>query len=274
MIDFSEKQPWVYYSDLVPGYAEKYTNRGMRERNAALLKKLRRCRKRESTEPLRRALVENNLPLAKAIAERHAWFHRLSQAEADDAFQDAVLGLAQFINEAGKKEFSDPGVFTRRICAKMRFAIVQNSVVRIPENRWERVPFDDETDWSTPNDVADVGINKELVFRLMAHVASRRYREIIYLYYFGDPDSDSGPLDLEEIGYRTDLTRERVRQIIVKTLKKTARYISHIRNSTDAQFEDFVYDLDETYTLYEAPSLTETKVRPVPLPGYVPPPFR
>lgn len=274
MIDFSDKQPWVYYSDLVPGYAEKYTNRGMRERNAALLKKLRRCRKRESTEPLRRALVENNLPLAKAIAERHAWSHRLSQAEADDAFQDAVLGLAQFIDEAGKKEFSDLGVFTRRICSKMRFAIIQNNVARIPENRWERVPFDDETDWSTPDDVADVGINKELIFRLMRLVVSNRDREIVLLYFFGDPEAGTEPLDLEEIGNRVGLTRERIRQTINKSLKKTAKLIRHIRNNTDAQFEDFVYDLDETYTLYEAPSLTVTKVRPVPLPGYVPPPFR
>lgn len=274
MIDFSEKQPWVYYSNLVPGYVEKYTNRGMRKRNDRLLAKLRRCRKRESTEPLRRALVENNLPLAKAIAERHARFHRLSQAEADDAFQDAVLGLAQFIDEAGKKEFSDPGVFTRRICAKMRFAIVQNSVVRIPENQWERVPFDDETDWNTPDDVADVGIHKELVFRLMAHVASKRNSEIVYLYFFGDPDSDSSPLDLEEIGYRTDLTRQSVHRIIVKTLKKTARYISHLRNSTDARYEDFIYDLDETYTLYDLPELTIGKEQLTLPSGYIPPPFR
>lgn len=274
MMDFSEKQPWVYYSNLVPGYVEKYTNRGMRKRNDRLLAKLRGCSKPESTEPLRRALVENNLPLAKAIAERHAWSHRLSQSETDDAFQDAVLGLAQFIMDADEKEFSDPVVFTRRICSKMHFAIVQNSVFRIPENQWEKVPFDDETDWSTPDDVADVGIHKELVFRLMDHVVPKRNREIVYLYFFGDPDSDSRPLELKEIGYRTDLTRESVRRIIVKTLNKTARYISHLRNSTDAQFEDFVYNLDETYTLYEAPTLTVTKVRPVPLPGYVPPPFR
>ena len=274
MIDFSEKQPWVYYSDLVSGYVEKYTNRGMRKRNDRLLAKLRGCSKPENTEPLRRALVENNLPLAKAIAERYAWFHRLSQAEADDAFQDAVLGLAQFIDEAGKNELSDLGVFTRRICSKMRFAIVQNSVVRIPENQWERVPFDDETDWSTPDDVADVGIHKELVFRLMGHVAPKRNREIVYLYFFGDPDSDSRPLELEEIGYRTDLTRESVRRIIVKTLNKTARYISHLRTSTDARFEDFIYDLDETYTLYDLPELTFRKERLTLPSGYIPPPFR
>lgn len=271
MIEFSEKQPWVYYSDLVPGYVEKYTNRGMRERNAALLKKLRRCRKRESTEPLRRALVENNLPLAKAIAERHAWSHQLSQAEADDAFQDAVLGLAQFIDEAGKKEFSDLGVFTRRICSRMHFAIIQNSKYRIPENQWERIPFDDGNDWSTP---PDVGINKELVFRLMRLVVSDRDREIVLLYFFGDPKTGTEPLDLETIGDRVGLTRERVRQTINKSLQKTAKLIRHIRNNTNARFEDFVYDLNETYTLYNLPELTFRKERLTLPSGYIPPPFR
>lgn len=271
MIDFSEKQPWVYYSDLVPGYAEKYTNRGMRERNAVLLKKLRRCRKRESTEPLRRALVENNLPLAKAIAERHAWSHRLSQAEADDAFQDAVLGLAQFIRDADKKEFSDPDTFRKRMCSKMHFAIIQNGNYKTPENQWERIPFDDGVDWSTP---PDVGINKELVFRLMRLVVSDRDREIVLLYFFGDPEAGTEPLDLETIGDRVGLTRERVRQTINKSLEKTAKLIRYIRNNTDVAYEDFVYDLDETYTLYDLPKLTFGKERLTLPSGYIPPPFR
>lgn len=262
-----EHHPWVYYSTLVPGYVEKYSLRGMRERNTAYLKAIRRLRNPDKIEPYRRLLVENNLPLARFVAERYAYACQLSREEAEDVFQDCVLTLAEYIAEAGKEEFKDQKLFQHTIYLRMKSTAVYTRKIKTIENYCEFVPFDEER--MSPEEEPVYGANAELLFRVLRMSLSQRQIDIIREFYLDG-------LELEVIGEKHMLTRERVRQIKNNAIDKAQEFLSKLFNQYNLDKDDFLVEIGletpDTNTM-ETPGKPNTE-QPTDKDISVPLPFR
>ena len=211
---------WIYYSRLIPGYTEKYTDRGMRERNKLLLRRLSKdslpFREKEKIE---NALIENNLPLAKMVAERFCDKNRFSYGSREDAFMDCVEAMSVYMREVEPDIIQKPGWFQTRLFSKMHAALYSKEERICIETKSEFIPFN-EKDFEQEYPLK---VDKELLEYIMI-CCTPRQREILKDFYLGDPANHIEPMDLEIIGIKHYLTRERVRQIKEKAIKLIRKY--------------------------------------------------
>lgn len=230
---------WVYYSTLIPGYVKKYGLRGIRDRNRKLLKELKRSRSDERKDRCRRDLVENNLPLAKYAAERWKKYNNLSDTDAEDAFHDCVVAMSNFIHDL-KKDDLVPNYFQVRLYTRMSQYLRNDENRKTLENTMTLEPFNEEG-YVPQDDETTYGINKLLIHQIASHLMGPRDMDILWMYY----GIDCTPCDLETIAERLGLTRERVRQLMVKSTKKLQRSITYSLNHREITVDDFIVENPE-----------------------------
>lgn len=225
------REIWIYYSSLIPGYAEKYGLRGMRERNRKLLPALSRARNEQKRETLRKSLLENNLPLAMYTADMWRKKHHMTREQRDDLFQDSVICLSGYIHSLEGDDFK-PGFFQARCFWRMwgslnsQFESIQLRTV--PATRFVEEEFIPEQDESYV-------INTTLLFDI-ARVLTERENDIIRrLYGIGCDLEDPGTIGLDYI-----LSRDRVRKIADKAIKKLQKHINYSLNNHEVSIDDFL----------------------------------
>lgn len=259
---------WTYYCTLIPGYVEKYGLRGMRKRNSKMLRELQKTHDPDHIRNICRSLVENNLPLARYIAEYWNRRHKNPCEEVNDTFHDCVIAMSEYIHSLEEEDFNLKH-FQVRLYTVMYNQLASATKQEQFENTSCSVSFDECL--HSPDEEPRYGINKEFVFKLFNIAASIRSSDIIRLYYFGDEEKHTGPMDLETIGDRYGLTRERTRQLMVKAFDELRHFLTYVFNETGTTYDDFLVEVDpcrqDEYALPEPDP--DTLHDPT-----VPPPFR
>ena len=241
---FNEFNEWILFSEQVPGYAEKFGVRGVRRRNAAILEEMRHVRKESKVDALRERLAENNLPLARFVAER--WRRRggWSDDRVEDAYQECCVVLWGFLRKTSRREFSklDGAMFSREIYLRMsnRLQVLYNPVVVRNQVCYE--PFREESFSVAPEE----RLNLEFCLEFLNDLpVEPRYKEIFWDFIFGNEERHIWPGFLEDVGFHYGMSRERARQICVKvqrTLEKVVK--NHLKyHKDDFHVEDFFEDV-------------------------------
>lgn len=225
-----EDGKWVYFSQHVPGYIQRYTFRGMRSRNKKLLERIALSKgDKAATDFFKSLLVENNLPLARAVAENIGYARDWSDDKVEDAFMVCCLAMQRMVNDLREELIENQGWFQQSLYIRMRSALQNEFVLRRTlENDEENefIPFD-ENDFPT-EDVHDK-VNYRLLLRLLEYCShSKRDLELLKDHFLRN-------MSLEEVGIRHDLTRERVRQIVAKHIRVMRKYCARRKLS----LEDF-----------------------------------
>lgn len=221
----SEQGDWTYYSNMVPGYAAKYGNRGMRDRNRLLLDGIKA--NPEAGADLRVLLAENNLPLAMRVACTYQHLHHTTDAEVWDDYQEACIELVSFTRSAEVLDLT-PGQFQVRAYRRMAGVVWGKHKIWIDN---ERVYFDEAvelipTDFDAVPDFPDPRADRKALLRLLRLALPQRSAAILELFYFGDGHLIE-PGDAELIGWRYGLTRERIWQIVNKSIRHLRRITAH-----------------------------------------------
>ena len=236
----STKTDWIYFSTMVEGYVDKYGMRGIRERNKRIIKQLAKADSPEKELRIRQKLVENNLPLAKAMAERRGYTKRWDKEKCEQAYADCCFGLTTFcIKKLPKdnKAFLKPNYFQTAIYFHMFNELNRKPTGQDIYNYAERITFDEN---SFPADIKQ-RVDLRQLQRLLSAVPDRE-KEILQLYFLTEGDENVS--SLEDIGECYGLTRERTRQLKEKALKRIRQYASFV-NSTWSDFiseEPFVLE--------------------------------
>ena len=213
---------WVYFSHLIPGYVEKYGDRGMRDRNRLLLAGLQVHP--EAGAALREILAENNLPLAMRVARNYQHLHGTTEDECWDDYQDACIELLNYMRSDEPLELT-PGRFQVRAYRRMAAIVWAKHMMWLDNAR----VFQDEhvelvsTDFDVLPDLREPRADRAALLRLIRGALPERSAKIVELYYFGDGDMVE-PMDAELIGWRFQLTRARIYQIINKSIRRLRRY--------------------------------------------------
>lgn len=227
---------WIYYSSLVPGYKEKYGLRGMRDRNRKLLKWLKTAQG-EERKKLQNLLAENNLPYAKYVSERYCNYYGLA-SKKEEYYQICLSALAKHILSLHDEDDYRQVYFQNGMYYKMLSRIKNTERLSIIENKCTFVSFDENTFPQETKMIPD----KEQIFRYLKMCLTEREINIIEWYYFGNTNLHIMPESLEDIGFTIGLTRERVRQIMEKALKKVRKVFNALANEKDFSIEIFLKD--------------------------------
>lgn len=227
---------WTYYSSLVPGYKEKYGLRGMRERNRKLLKRLKTAQGKERKR-LQNLLAENNLPYAKYVSEIYCNYYGLT-SKKEEYYQICLSALAKHILSLHDEDDYRQAYFQNGMYYKMLGQISGAGKLSIIENKCIFVSFDENT---FPQEIKMVP-DKEQIFRYLRICLTEREINIIEWYYFGNAELHIMPESFEDIGFTIGLTRERVRQIMEKALKKVRKVFNALANEKDFSIEIFLKD--------------------------------
>lgn len=225
---------WIYYSSLVPGYKEKYGLRGMRDRNRKLLKRLKTAQG-EERKRLQNLLAENNLPYAKYVSERYCKYYGLA-SKKEEYYQICLSALAKHILSLHDEDDYRQDYFQNGIYYNMFGGIKNAEKLSIIENKCTFVSFDENT---FPQEIKMVP-DKEQIFRYLRICLTKREINIIEWYYFGNTKLYIMPESLEDIGFTIGVTRERVRQIKEKALKKVRKRFNVLANKKDFSIEIFL----------------------------------
>lgn len=227
---------WIYDSTLVNGYVEKYSNHNMRRRNTRLLKHLKNTATAEEIRLVKDKLIENNLPLAMHIALRYWKSHQSGTKSVDDLFQDGCIGLIETINEHFDPTMYNQYEFQKYLYIQIRSAIcTRNNAVSI-EDVLNTECFSEE---NHPKE-KEPRPNREFIVQVVkTSTCTNREKEILLLWFYGDKEKYIEPEDAEDIGFWFGLTRERVRQIKEKALKKLRNYVEWARNNGNISIIDF-----------------------------------
>ena len=217
----NERGDWVYYSNKIPGYNEKYGVRGMRERNALLLAGMQAHP--EACTDLRELLAENNLPLAMRCACNYQYLHHTTEADVWDDYQDACIELLSFVRSDEVLELT-PGQFQVRAYRRMS-AIVWSKHMAWYDN--ERVFLDERvefipTDFDAVPDLRDPIADRASILHLLRAALPARSASIVEIYFFGDGGLIE-PGDADLISWRFNLTRARIYQIVNKSIRHLRR---------------------------------------------------
>lgn len=237
----STRTDWIYFSTLVEGYVDKYGIQGIRKRNRLLLRELAKEQSPEKELRIRQKLVENNLPLAKAMAERRGFTKGWNKYQREQAYADCCLGLTTFCIKKLRKEngdYSKPGYFQSAIYYHMFNELNRKPSGQDVFNYAEKVVFDEE---DFPADT-EQKVDLRHLQRLLAAVPERD-AAIVQLYYLTEGDENVSAL--EDIGDCFGVTRERARQIKEKALKKIRHYAAFINCSRSDFLSDEPFVLDE-----------------------------
>lgn len=229
--DSSTEREWVYYSSLVPGYTEKYGLRDMRKRNKKYFDKIHKTKDPQQLHHLKQQLIDNNRPLARYVAEAYAIHQHWSKEKTDDAYQDCCYILAKYIfsNElAYSAAYHQVGFY------KTMTAYLSNRIkIRIAENVCSFIPYDEELHNIKEDPVVDKNL---LLYFINITYAPSRNKDILKLYFFGDPDKYILPYNTEDIAWHFNMSRGRIWQIKEKMLKKLRNTIRYYHYT----IEDFI----------------------------------
>lgn len=211
---------WIYFSKLLPGYTEKYTLRGVRERNRHLVRLLSGAVGEGDGDRIRDLLIDNNRPLARFAAAKWARMNGWTDAEEDDAYQENCLALTLFFRtmQPGDYDGKSHGFLSIAMFAAMRNNIYAKTHRKSAENLLEAVPYNEE---AFPQEET-FGIDTEYLFSFIdkrLRTEPQRSRQILLQYFLGDPDSYIEPMQSEDVALYHDLTRNAVLTRINKTLK-------------------------------------------------------
>lgn len=227
---------WQYYCKKVPGYVKKYSDRGMRDKNRKIFKKLPRASGKE-LRTLRDSLIENNLPLARMVAERFATRRNIPKDTVEDLYQDCCLALTDHVNSIIQKKKYDVRPFQSGIFYRMYYSLLNKSKSETDiTRRFPVIQFDDET-YNT-NDLKELP-NREYLDEIIGIcLAERPARMLRYLYL---PENENERMDLEQVAIRHGLTRERTRQIVVKA-KRILRvaFIYNLKLTMEDLYEQII----------------------------------
>lgn len=215
-------EEWTYYSPMIPGYVEKNTMRGMRDRNRTLLAQLCKVKDETKTEPLKRKLVENNLPLARYTAERFCLKFGWRFGNVDDAYQECCLKLIEFMDSLDDELIRKPNFFQVRMFRSMYSRLYsEQNLKACPENTHEYIKFDEDLFLSP----GEKKIDKDMIRELIDLVPeSPRDIEVFKDFWFGNKELYIEPGNTEDVGMAHYLTRGRVLQIVNKTIRLLRRY--------------------------------------------------
>ena len=234
----SEKE-WIYYETLVPGYVEKYSMSGIRDRNKKLLDRLRKSTSPLETKKAKDLLAENNLPLAKYIAERFKQGRDWNKDTKEDAFSECCLAMVQFLNKMGTTEDDlNQKFFQIRLTQAMWAHLYEEYVRKGNLHDLDLVPFTEEHDV----EAADTAnhLNMPLVLELVGAITSCHNRDIFVLYVYGDPQEENArPRCFDEIATFYDMPKNSVCNSVTKTTKKLVTLVRGLIRSGYYKYEDF-----------------------------------
>ena len=237
----NEDGQWVYYSRLVPGYEEKYGIRNIRRRNASILRKCQKGDPLTQCALQRERIAENNLPLARMVAEKWSRMNGWDRNQTEDAYQECCYALVMYIDNVFPDEVKEltGAYFSKRIYVAMnnRLTVLHNR--NLPKNQLTFIPFD-ENDFPTEKETTP---NREFIveeFIPNLPNLTERSKGMLLEYFFGNTASYIEGFQLEDIAFHYGLTRERCRQIIQKALKNATAYTKHsFKYRTGIMPEDF-----------------------------------
>lgn len=208
---------WIYYSTLVEGYNRKYGFRGMRSRNRKLLAQLKKTHNEEDAEPIRRLLVENNLPLAMRTADTFCVLHHCP-GRRTEVFQECILKLYDMTCSITNEEMEKHNYFQVRIYRNMYAHAfgTEKGLLKTLENTHERFSFDENDFPQQPEGHYDAERLKEIITSRF----SERNACILIDYYFGNIDDYIEPFDTQMVAFKYNLSRGAVLAVKEKMIKK------------------------------------------------------
>jgi hypothetical protein len=214
---------WTLYSSIVPGYAERHGLRGIRARNARLLESFREASGQEEDLRIREALMENNRPLARYIAETWGAAIGWDRDGTDDAYQECCYALVGYLQKVPveKLRSTSPWSFSVMIYYHMtaRMQVLYGRPVR--ERAPETVPFDEERHLRNTAPVPDTEFITAFIQRIPLE---KRKKDIFMLYHFGDMKRYVVPYCIEDITFLYGLSHGRTLQILKDATKRISAY--------------------------------------------------
>ena len=231
---------WVYMSNLVPGYVDKYTLRGIRKRNTRILKRLQKAPGTDARRAVCDELIDNNRPLAQYVAWCYAKRHGLTDEQRQDAFQECCVTMVERLRIFVEGDDLQVEHMQRDLFLRMLSRLNALSKQRTIDNEVSFVPFEEDDYPLEKGETTDTEFVRSYAYSLLNYVPDRN-REIFLDYYLGDAEKygDYTP-DVETIALYYDLTRERVRQILEKTRKKLRAMAAQQLRKGLVKPEDFI----------------------------------
>ena len=232
---------WIYYSSLVPGYTKRYGLSGVRARNKRLLEEAAATTTSTAKDKIAQNLVDNNRPLAMFVACRVGKKLEWEQPQIDDGYQECCIGLLEYSRQFVRKNINEmdsaQGFYQVGAYTSMMGRLSQKVKAKTIENQFERLPFDEETYIETPEPT----VNREYLNWIIEIAPVPGYKkEIMMLYYFGDPDLYVEPFCTEDIAMNHNLSRARILQIIDKTRKDIRDFFLYLeKRNPYISFEEF-----------------------------------
>ena len=226
---------WKYYSELVPGYVEKYSNKGMRERNRKILKQL------EGTTGERRLhlenlLAENNQPLAKYVAERYGAYLGWNKAERQDAFQECcaeIIGYIRKMENGLSPVYFQHGIYLAMTSRLQRLDIRRKEMTIRADKEFI------ETDYIPEPEAPKA--NKETLTQLAYYVLQERDAAVLCDYYFGDEENYIVPMNADDVAMKYGITSATIYNIVNKGIDKLAEYVRNSkRGKTPFKITDLI----------------------------------
>ncbi len=250
-----DNKEWVYYSELVPGYLEKWSNHEIRRRNERFLKKLKKGPDEEACKKIKQDLIENNLPLARYIADYVYLKNKSHLLTVEDAYQNCCIALTRYIYAMPCDEIPTKGHFQIDIYFRMLGALNSQLGRKEPEMQFEKVAFN-ENDYPV-DDTAEC-INRQALLDILQVFCSQRDMEIMQCYWFGDPKNYIEPFDSERISDTYNLCRASISRINVSTLKKLRKHLPRLLKKKQLTM-DFFYEEKRFLKTKQLPFPTEHK---------------
>lgn len=225
---FQDHDRYVYFCEFVDRYVDMHGLRNIKERNIRYLKQLSSSKDPDTDKQLLWNLVENNRPLAMRQALVTYSFSDWSKEDAQDAYEDAVLNLANTyfrrldeIKKMNVMEFQRLNFFTCKNSCKLYDTKLSHYRLDTPDTF---IPFEEDDEILYRNPEKFLNLDTEF-FKDMTKILTQREQYILSTYLFGDETNGIqgiayNPFVIEDISEAILLTRERTRQIVNKIFRK------------------------------------------------------
>ena len=213
---------WTYLSERVPGYVDRHGLKGIRRRNARLLDELHACTDGSEAEAVKDRLIENNLPLARYVAEIYALNRNWTKEDVEDAFQECCLALTTYIKRKTSENniFSDGGYFSMAIYYSMTGRLKHLHGPDAEERKIKTVPYEEEAVPIYENRKADVDYLREFIGKVPI---AERDRTMLSWFHFGNEKRHVPQESAEDIAIFFGLATGSAFNRLQKTKEKLAK---------------------------------------------------